>query len=335
MPRRWVAVFDLDGTLTWRDTLMQFLMSFLRRHPVALARAVAPALRLLQLPGAKSRSRPAEIAGHPHGHGRRHPRRHRALAPTRSSDALEPLAIASGRPLSPCSKRIARPAITWYCCRRVRIYTCRASAGRWGSNALCAPRSNGRGTGSMGTLKTANRRGAEKLRCLTWLRDAIPRPAHRRLRQQLPPTWIICVTPIAPCWSTAMPPPAPWPRNGGYPPRIGLRATAAETNTGFGRSIQYTHRVREKSMRKTARNSAKIVPSDITPYERYLSRRALLAGGLGLAATQGIGGCSRRAFGQSAADLTYVRNAALSVTEPPNSVQGHHHLQQLLRIRHR
>ncbi|MGC2032534.1 MAG: hypothetical protein WA642_21130, partial [Steroidobacteraceae bacterium] len=30
---RWLAVFDLDGTLTWRDTLMLFLLSFLRRHP--------------------------------------------------------------------------------------------------------------------------------------------------------------------------------------------------------------------------------------------------------------------------------------------------------------
>ena len=32
-PRRWVAVFDLDGTLTWHDTLLLFLISFLRRHP--------------------------------------------------------------------------------------------------------------------------------------------------------------------------------------------------------------------------------------------------------------------------------------------------------------
>ena len=30
---RWLAVFDLDGTLTWRDTLVLFLLSFLRRHP--------------------------------------------------------------------------------------------------------------------------------------------------------------------------------------------------------------------------------------------------------------------------------------------------------------
>jgi methionine sulfoxide reductase catalytic subunit len=70
-------------------------------------------------------------------------------------------------------------------------------------------------------------------------------------------------------------------------------------------------------MRKTERNSVKIAPSDITPYERYLSRRAVLAGALGFAATQGLGGCAPRAYGQSAADLTYVRNAALSVTEPP------------------
>ena len=32
-PPRWVAVFDLDGTLTRRDTLLPFLLSFLRRHP--------------------------------------------------------------------------------------------------------------------------------------------------------------------------------------------------------------------------------------------------------------------------------------------------------------
>ncbi len=30
---RSVAVFDLDGTLTWRDSLALFLLSFLRRHP--------------------------------------------------------------------------------------------------------------------------------------------------------------------------------------------------------------------------------------------------------------------------------------------------------------
>jgi phosphatidylglycerophosphatase C len=32
-PARWVALFDLDGTLTWSDTLLLFLLSYLRRHP--------------------------------------------------------------------------------------------------------------------------------------------------------------------------------------------------------------------------------------------------------------------------------------------------------------
>src|SRR5450432_3074421 len=36
-PRHWVAVFDLDGTLTWRDTLLLFAAGFLRRHPRRLS----------------------------------------------------------------------------------------------------------------------------------------------------------------------------------------------------------------------------------------------------------------------------------------------------------
>jgi sulfoxide reductase catalytic subunit YedY len=62
-----------------------------------------------------------------------------------------------------------------------------------------------------------------------------------------------------------------------------------------------------------------IPPSEITPYRHYLSRRTLLAGSLGLAAAQAMGGFARRALGQPAAALTSVRNAALSVNEAPNS----------------
>ena len=73
-------------------------------------------------------------------------------------------------------------------------------------------------------------------------------------------------------------------------------------------------------MRKTITNPSKIAPSDITPQDRYLSRRALVAGGLGLAAMQGIGRFGGEALGESApAALAYTRNAALSVTDAPNS----------------
>jgi sulfoxide reductase catalytic subunit YedY len=72
-------------------------------------------------------------------------------------------------------------------------------------------------------------------------------------------------------------------------------------------------------MRKKFTDSTKILPSEITPYDGYLSRRALLAGGLGLAVAQSVGGFGRSAYAQPAGALTYVRNAALSVPDAPNS----------------
>src|SRR5271170_8115248 len=74
-------------------------------------------------------------------------------------------------------------------------------------------------------------------------------------------------------------------------------------------------------MRRKSTDLLKIPPSDITPPGRYLSRRTLITGGLGLAALQLDGGFGRKAFGQSAAALTFVRNPALSVTDTPNSYQ--------------
>jgi methionine sulfoxide reductase catalytic subunit len=74
-------------------------------------------------------------------------------------------------------------------------------------------------------------------------------------------------------------------------------------------------------MRKRSADSLKIPPSDITPPDRYLSRRALIAGGLGVAAAHGLGAFGGKAFGQSAAALTFVRNASLSIADAPNSYQ--------------
>jgi sulfoxide reductase catalytic subunit YedY len=78
-------------------------------------------------------------------------------------------------------------------------------------------------------------------------------------------------------------------------------------------------------MRKKSYELRKIAPSDITPYDAYLSRRAVLVGGIGLAAVQALGRFGGVAFGEatigqsSPATLTYTRNAALSVTDAPNS----------------
>ena len=65
----------------------------------------------------------------------------------------------------------------------------------------------------------------------------------------------------------------------------------------------------------------RIAPSDITPPDKFLTRRSLLAGGLGLAAAQTIGGFLRPAYGQSAPGtaLTYTHNVEYSAADTPNT----------------
>src|ERR1700736_1790082 len=149
-PRRWVAVFDLDGTLTWHDTLFLFLMSFLRRHPWRL-------LGLWRLPFAlgsflarkrdrgllKSRVIQMVMGG----------------ATRTAVDALE-AHRAAGDHLVLLS---ASPD----------LYVPRIGRSLGFERTLCTEM-EWRGDRLVGTLKTANRRGAEKLRCLTWLRTQYP-----------------------------------------------------------------------------------------------------------------------------------------------------------------
>ncbi|MDP9083076.1 MAG: protein-methionine-sulfoxide reductase catalytic subunit MsrP [Pseudomonadota bacterium] len=72
-------------------------------------------------------------------------------------------------------------------------------------------------------------------------------------------------------------------------------------------------------MRRKTADPSKILPSEVTPYDTYLSRRAVIAGGLGLVAAQTLGGFAEKAHAQSGAALAYTRNAKFSVPEAPNS----------------
>ncbi len=67
--------------------------------------------------------------------------------------------------------------------------------------------------------------------------------------------------------------------------------------------------------------SPRIASSDITPYETYVSRRALLAGGIGLAAAHTFGLNAREALGQAGAALPATRNDKYSVTERPTAYE--------------
>ncbi len=166
-----VAVFDLDGTLTWHDTLLPFLFGYLVRHPSRW-------LRLWRLPGAlaryalahdrgelKSRLIIAVLGGLPltlidswadtfvHTLQRRRRFRPKALACLEAHQAAgDHIVLLSASP---------------------DLYVPRIGSLLHAEKTLCTEvkRSGGRLDGA---LQTPNRRGTEKSRCLAWLRSQYP-----------------------------------------------------------------------------------------------------------------------------------------------------------------
>jgi phosphatidylglycerophosphatase C len=168
----WVALFDLDGTLTWRDTLVQFLAAFLHRHPWRV-------FRLWRVPLAV-----ASFALGDRDRGRLKSRVIRAVMGGASRSSIEACAdsfVASLRP-----RRRFRPAA-------LAVLEAHREAGDRlvllsASPDLYVPRIGRllglersvctevrwRGDRLDGALVSANRRGEEKLRCLEELRKQYP-----------------------------------------------------------------------------------------------------------------------------------------------------------------
>ena len=82
------------------------------------------------------------------------------------------------------------------------------------------------------------------------------------------------------------------------------------------------------------RRPSDIAPSEITPREVYLRRREFIAGAAALGLGAGLSAAfpGRRA---QAAPLQAAKSPLSTTDEPPTAAQGHHQLQQLLRVRHR
>jgi phosphatidylglycerophosphatase C len=168
-----VAVFDLDGTLTWRDTLLPFLAGYIAERPRRL-------LRLWRLPGvlfayvrsgrdrgvlkgrliymAMGGDRRADIdawathfLGSPNGSGLFRPAALAALEAHRR--AGQHLVLMSASP---------------------DLYVPKIGALLGFERAICTEM-NWRGEQLDGTLRTANCRGEEKLRQLLILRSEYPR----------------------------------------------------------------------------------------------------------------------------------------------------------------
>jgi phosphatidylglycerophosphatase C len=170
--RRWVAVFDLDGTLTWRDTLALFLASFLRHHPWRLVGLWRLPLALFSF-AARNRDR-----------GLLKSRVIRMLMSGATRAEVDTCAGSFANAMKP--RRQFRPAA-------LAVLEAHRAAGDHlvllsASPDLYVPRIGStlgfeltlcteiewRGDRLEGGLKTPNRRGAEKLRCLAWLRERYP-----------------------------------------------------------------------------------------------------------------------------------------------------------------
>ncbi len=171
-PPRFVALFDLDGTLTWRDTLLPFLLMFLRQHPWRW-------LRLWRLPSA--------LLGYLTG------KHDRGLLKSR---VIRMVMGGAGRPtVDSCAEmfvsslgprhRLRPTALGVLDAHRTAgdhlvllsaspdLYVPRIGRALGFELTLCTE-IEWQGEQLLGELRTPNRHGPEKSRCLAWLRRQYP-----------------------------------------------------------------------------------------------------------------------------------------------------------------
>jgi phosphatidylglycerophosphatase C len=171
-PRPWLAVFDLDGTLTWRDSLLQFLASYLRRRP----RRMLGLWRLpLVLMGFVMRN-------HDRGELKSAVIRLIMGGETRAFidvcaesfvDSLMPLRRLRPAALAVLEAHRAAGDHLILLSASPDLYVPRIGRCLGFERTLCTE-IQWQGERLDGALLTPNRRGAEKLRCLEWLRAQYP-----------------------------------------------------------------------------------------------------------------------------------------------------------------
>jgi phosphatidylglycerophosphatase C len=165
-----LAVFDLDGTLTWADTLLPFLAGFLRRHPARIA-------HLWRLPAVLTRY---VLAGRDRGLLKA-----RVITMVMGGESRQRIeTYADEFVASLHARRIFRPAalVILEAHRRAgdRLVLLSASPDLYvpriarllGFDECVCTEVAWRGDRLDGALKTANRHGEEKRRCLATLRAA-------------------------------------------------------------------------------------------------------------------------------------------------------------------
>jgi phosphatidylglycerophosphatase C len=167
----WVALFDLDGTLTWRDTFLPFLLGFLRRRPYK-------ALGLWRLPFAlwgywQNRDRGALKSGVI-----------RMMMGGERRSVIDTWAEAFVSRLKPQQRfrPLGLAVVEAHRAAGDHLVLLSASPDLYvpligrllGFERTLCTEVLWQGDRLDGHLKTANRRGEEKQRCVTWLREQYP-----------------------------------------------------------------------------------------------------------------------------------------------------------------
>lgn len=170
-PKSWIALFDLDGTLTWHDTLLPFLLGFVRRRPHR-------AFGLWRLPFALARywqdrdrgalkSSVIRMLMRGEKHSVLDAWAHSYVADLKPKNRFRPLALAVVEAHRAAGDHLvllsASPDLYVPLIGRLLGF----------ERTLCTE-IEWQGERLDGRLKTPNRRGEEKLRCLAWLREQYP-----------------------------------------------------------------------------------------------------------------------------------------------------------------
>ncbi len=163
-----VALFDLDGTLTWRDTLLPFLRGYLIRHPrrlLALWR-LAPAIAaytLLNRDRGKFKSRVIRMVMGGDTRLEVDAWAETFVDSLKSRRRFRPAALAALEAHRAAGDHLVLLSAS------PDLYVPRIGRLLGFERTLCTE-VNWQGERLDGSLKTLNRRGEEKLRCLEWLR---------------------------------------------------------------------------------------------------------------------------------------------------------------------
>ena len=169
--KSWIALFDLDGTLTWHDTFLPFLLGFVRRRPYR-------ALGLWRLPFAlvrywqdrdRGKFKSSVIRMLMRGEKRSvlDAWAHSYVADLKPKNRFRPLALAVVEAHRAAGDHLVLLSAS------PDLYVPLVGHLLGFERTLCTE-IEWQGERLDGRLKTPNRRGEEKLRCLSWLREQYP-----------------------------------------------------------------------------------------------------------------------------------------------------------------